>query len=55
MHIDIELTLNTDETKCLNERWERLRASLPPLKEAAEGEEPVSDVSNVMDLEDIDP
>jgi hypothetical protein len=48
MHIEDDLELDPDERRRLNERRQRLRASLPPLKKAAEGEEPLS---NVMDLE----
>jgi hypothetical protein len=51
MHIDDELDLNPAERKRLMERHKRLRASLPPLKEAAADQEPLS---NVMDLEDIE-
>lgn len=51
MHIDDEFSLDPDEKKRLTERWERLRASLPPLREAAQGEEPLF---NVSDLEDVD-
>lgn len=51
MHIDDNLGLDSHESERQKERWERLRSSLPRLREAAVGEEPLS---NVMDLEDDD-
>ena len=51
MQIEDDLRLDPVDRKRLNERWEQLRASLPPLKKAADGQEPLS---NVMDLEDVD-
>ena len=51
MRIEDELDLDPHEIQRLNERWEGLRDSLPSLRDAGEGEEPLP---NPMDLEDMD-
>lgn len=52
MQIEDELGLDPLERDRLSQRQEQLRVNLRPLKEAAEGEEPLF---NVLDLEDVEP
>ena len=49
MQYEYHFELDQAERERLDERRERLRSVLPRLREAAEGEEPLS---NVMDLEE---
>ena len=49
MQYEYDLELDPAERERLDARRERLRSVLPRLREAAEGEEPLSDV---MDLEE---
>ena len=49
MQYEYDFELDPGDREGLDRRRERLRAAIPALKEAAEGEEPLPDVTSLED------